>query len=99
MSVNCHFRVGNERLYPGCDLPVGMVGMVGIYIYITEDETKSDIADRMVDSSISLGEKSSQAEGSLANPSPPETMVGSCIELGSFAKWREGQVRHQRLFS
>ena len=43
---------------------------------ITEDETRSDIADWMVDSSISLVEESSKAEGSLANPSPPETMVG-----------------------
>ena len=61
---------------------------------ITEDETRSDIADRMVDS-ISLAEESSQADpsgqGSVANPSPPETMVGGCIEPGRFAKWREGR--------
>jgi len=55
---------------------------------ITEDETRSDIADRMVDSSISLAEESSQAEGSLSNPSPPETKVGGCIEPFRFAKWR-----------
>ncbi|CAL8269479.1 unnamed protein product [Arctogadus glacialis] len=48
----------------------------------------------MVDS-ISLAEESSQADpsgqGSVANPSPPETMVGGCIEPGRFAKWREGR--------
>ena len=58
---------------------------------VTEDETKSDIAGRMVDSSISPAEESSQAEGSLSNPSPPETMVGGCIQPGRLAKWREGR--------
>ena len=50
---------------------------------ITEDETRSDIADRMVDSSISLAEESSQAEGSLANPSLPETMVSALSRVVS----------------
>ena len=55
--------------------------------HITED----DIADRMMDSSISLVEESSKAEGSLVHPSPPETMVGGCIEPGRFARWRDSR--------